>query len=128
MTNPFSIIGHWFSSLFHGSGDVVQQVLHGVSSFVNLAAPIVEKLAEIDKALPASAITIAAQKVLEIYQQDAAVVSNWLASVKDMTDAADILRSAATAALSALVPAGAASSAINLAIELAYSIYKASKK
>lgn len=120
----FSAIGHFFSSLFGGSGSTVQKVLHGVSSFVNLAAPIVAELAAITPTASGPGFISQVAKVLSLFETDATKVQAWVGSVAGLSDA-DILRTAATTALSALVPAGALASELNLAVELAYSVYKA---
>lgn len=117
-------IGHFFSSLFGTSGSVVQAVLHDVSSFVNLAAPIVADLEALAKAEPNQTGLIASiERWIATYQADAAKVGAWVTQAQGLP-INDVLRTAATLALSALVPAGTAQSMLNLAIELAYSVFK----
>lgn len=124
MLSFFKAIGHFFTSLFGNSGKVVQVVLHDVSSFVNLAGPIVAELAAIAKASPdPSGLLTNIEKWITTYESDATVVQNFINSVKDLPYL-DILHKAASLALSTLIPAGTANSLINLAIELAYSIFK----
>ncbi len=119
-------VGHFFQSLFGGSGSLVQSVLHDVSSFVNLASPIVADLAAIAKASPTQSGLIAAvEKWIEAYQADAPKIASWVAQAQGLATS-DVLRSAAELAMSAIVPAGTAQSTINLAIELAYSVFKKS--
>jgi hypothetical protein len=118
-------IGHFFTSLFGKSGNIVQTVLHDVSSFTNLAAPIVAELAAIAKADPNQTGLIAnIETWLATYQTDAAKIQGWVTSSQGLSTA-DVLRSAAQLALSALVPSGTAASLLNLAIELAYNVFKA---
>lgn len=117
-------IGHFFSSLFGASGNVVQTILHDISSFVNLAGPIVADLAALAKAQPDQTGLIAnIERWIATYQTDAAKVAAWVGEAQKLP-ISDILRTAATLALSALVPAGTAQSMLNLAIELAYSVFK----
>jgi hypothetical protein len=123
----FSAIGHFFSSLFGGAGSTIQKVLHGVSSFVNLAEPIVAELAVIGSAIPGQpALLTTIETWLKKYTQNEPAITAWLASAQTLSTA-DILRTAATTALSALVPAGTLASDLNLAVELAYSAYKATR-
>lgn len=117
-------VGHFFSALFGKSGDIVKVILHDISSFVNLAKPIVAELALIAKLQPVqSDLVKEIEKWLGVYIEDAAKVGAWVAQAETLPYL-DVLRSAATLALSALLPAGTASSIINLAIELAYNIFK----
>jgi hypothetical protein len=124
--NFLKSIGHFFTSLFGNNGSTVAKVLHGVSNFVNLAEPIVSELASLSSGFSSSTALIQAiQKWLPLYMTDAKAIAAWSAS-QDGKSTSEILHSAATTALSAFLPPGALQSDINLAIELAYSIYKKS--
>lgn len=119
----FSAIGHFFASLFGADGSIAQKVLHGVASFVNLAAPIVAEIETTVKGLPQSNVTEAVTKFLSKYDADAAKVQATANSLLALAPA-DLYHQLAVFALGTLVPAGTASSALNLAVELAYSIFK----
>jgi hypothetical protein len=116
--NFLKSIGHFFTSLFGNNGSTVAKVLHNVSNFVNLAEPIVSELASLSSGFSSSTALIQAiQKWLPIYNQDIKLIKAWGAS-QDGKTIPDILRSAATMALSSFVPAGTLNSDLNLAIEL----------
>lgn len=124
MLTWFKAVGHFFSSLFGASGSAVQTVLHDVSSFVNLAAPIVADLDALAKAEPTQTGLIASiERWIATYEADAGRVVAWVTQAQGLP-LSDVLRTGATLALSALVPAGTAQSMLNLAIELAYSVFK----
>jgi hypothetical protein len=120
----FNRIGSWFKGLFSNFGTTVQEILHGISSAVNLAVPLVTELSGIAAANPTgSALITDIEKWLGKFETDATAVQTWTTSVAGLSTAA-ILQSAASFALKALVPAGVLQSDINLAIELAYAIFK----
>lgn len=122
--NWFKAIGHFFTSLFGGTGPVVQAVLHDASSFINLAAPIVAELANLAKAQPTQTGLIAIiEKWLGAYQADAVKVGSWVSTAQGLP-ISDVLRSAALLALSSFAPAGTTASLLNLAIEMAYNVFK----
>lgn len=120
----FSSIGHVFTSLFGAKASVAQKVLHEVSSFVQLASPIV---AEIETELKASASPDAAKILVYVqrYEKDSVVAKSFVDSLTGLPVSV-IWHNVAVFALASLVPAGTASSLLNLAIEMAYSIFKAS--
>lgn len=124
--NIFSGISHFFQSLFGKNGATAQAVLHNVSSFVTLAEPIVSEVETEVKTLvavdPNAKLQLIA-KFLAKYQPDVAKVASATNSLSSMPDA-DLWHNLATFALNALVPGGTAGSLINLAIELAYNIFK----
>jgi hypothetical protein len=124
--NIFSGISHFFTSLFGKNADTAQKVLHNVSSFVTLAEPVVaevetevKQLAAVD---PNAKLQLVA-KFLSKYEPDLAKVASTANSLSGLPEA-DLLHNLATIALSTLVPSGTAASLVNLAIELAYNIFK----
>ncbi|HLH04928.1 MAG TPA: hypothetical protein VKX25_19325 [Bryobacteraceae bacterium] len=125
----WSAIDHFFKSVFGKDSDIAQKVLHDASSFVQLAEPIVT---EIDTDLkPAAAAnpsgTVAAvENFLTKYESDLARVKTAASSFAALP-AADLWRNVAQFALQAVAPKGVASSLLNLAIELAYSISKSKR-
>jgi hypothetical protein len=125
--NIFSVVGHFFASLFGAKGGLAQKVLHEAASFVNLAQPIVAEIETEIKALPDQGKSVQAiETFLGKYETDAAKVLN-IATTLAALPPADLWKNLAVTALSALAPAGTASSLLNLAVELAYNIFKQSK-
>ena len=123
----FGRIGAWFKTVFGNFGDIVQEILHGVSSFVNLAVPLVTELSAIAASLAvpgASPLITEIATWLEKIETDATAVQSWVTSAATLPSTGAILQSAASAALKALVPPGTTQSDINLAIELAYAIFQ----
>lgn len=127
MFNWFKSVGNFFKKLFGKSGDVVQVVLHDVSAFVIAAEPIVEQVALI-ASLASGKSELMAKLVgwLHEYEKDAAVVKAWVDAAEGMPSS-DVLRSAGVLAVSKLVPEGTSKSLLNLAVEMAYNVYKRSK-
>jgi hypothetical protein len=123
----FSVIGHFFSSLFGTNGGLAQKVLHEAGSFVNMAQPIIEEIETEIKSLPDQGKSIQAiEAFLAKYDSDAIKVAGIATSLSGLP-AADLWKNLAVTALSALTPAGTAASLLNLAVELAYNIFKQSK-
>jgi hypothetical protein len=125
----WSAIGHFFQSLFGKDSDTAQKVLHDASSFVQLAEPIVTGIeTELKPAAAAhpSGTIAAVENFLVKYEPDATRVQAVAASYATLP-AADLWRNTALFALQAVAPKGVASSLLNLAIELAYSIVKAKR-
>ena len=129
MLNIFTVIGHFFASLFGSKGSVVQKVIHGVSSFVNLALPIVEEIDNDLKAVIVAAPVVGPsvvgtiEKFLQKHLPDLTEISQ-IANGLVGQDSADALRTIAVSVLQLLVPAGTSLSLLNLAIELAYNTFK----
>jgi hypothetical protein len=124
LKNVFS----WLESLFGKAGSVVHTVLNDVAGITNVATPIVTELAAIASVSPSPTWLISEiEKWLGTYLKDAPAIAQWVANAQTLSTA-DILRTAATTALSVLVPSGTAASLINLAVELAYNVFKAAKK
>lgn len=124
MFNWIKAIGRFFSALFGGSGDVVKVILHDIAYAVNLSAPIVAALSTLAQSSPdKSGLIGSIERWLGIYHDDANKIASWVEQAQGLPYL-DVIRSAATMALSALVPAGTAASLLNLAIELAYNIFK----
>jgi hypothetical protein len=123
--NFFNRIGSWFKSIFAESGTIVQEILHDVSSFTNLAVPLVTELAGIAAAaVPGSSPLVATIATwLGKFVTDATAVESWVTAQAGKTVSAT-LQSAATTALATLVPAGALRSDLNLAVEFAVAIFK----
>jgi hypothetical protein len=124
IAKPFVSVFDFFRHLFGNAGPVVQKVITETSDIVKKAQPIVDELAKISRALPQSQFIVEVEKVISIYQTDAAKVSAFLADLGVHATLADVLRKAAVFALQALEPA-VASSALNYAVELAVQILKA---
>ena len=122
----WSAIGHFFTSLFGKSAGIAQEVLHDVSSFVQLAEPIVEQVETEIKAqtadTPSSAVSAVAA-FLTKYEPNLVRVQAASAALATLP-AADLFRNVAVYALQAVAPKGTANSLLNLAVELAYNIYK----
>jgi hypothetical protein len=123
----FTSIGHFFSSLFGKNGETAQKVLHEVSAFVAKAEPIVEEIETVIKALAPSdksGILAAIETFLAKYEPDLAKVVAAAAPLASLSGEA-LWRELAATALGFLSPASTAASVLNLAVELAYSIFKA---
>ena len=122
----FSSILHFFASLFEANGNIAQKVLHDVSSYVSLAEPIVAGIETEIKTLEPTpgALVTGIEKFLAKYESDAAKVAATAAALAALPSA-DLWKNLAVAALQTFVPVGTAASALNLAIEFAYSIFKA---
>lgn len=120
----FNSIGHFFSSLFGPNGSKVQQVLHDVSSFTNLALPVVEAVeTELKAFAPIPGVTqIEAFLVKHVPQL--ANIGTVAQNLSTLSGTA-LFQGVAAAVLGAIVPGGTELSVINLAIELAYSTFKA---
>ncbi len=122
--NIFSSIEHFFEHLFGANSNEAQKVLGDVSHYVTLAEPIVVEVEDIIKAAPQSAVLAAIEKFLSKYEPDLAKVATTAASLAALPSA-DLWHNAAVLALQTLVPqAGVAASLLNLAVELAYNIFK----
>lgn len=122
----FDAIGHFFKSIFGADSTVVQGVLKEVSSVATLAAPIIQDVETTLKA-PAAAGSSVDQKLLTFlgkYEPDAAKVASTATALAALP-VSDMLAKAAQFALATFVPAGTAASLINLAVELAYNVFKA---
>lgn len=119
----FGSIAHFFASLFGKNSTVVQTVLHDVSSFVNLAEPIVAGIEAELKSLPQSPTSAQIEKFLEKYAPVGAQVGQIAGSLAQYSGSV-LWSQIAQTALSFITPAGTAGNLINLAIELAYSTFK----
>lgn len=75
------------------------------------------------KAAPQNATLEAVQKFLSKYEPDLSKVQQIAGSLAGLSSA-DLFHQAAVIALQTFVPAGTAASLLNLAVELAYSIFK----
>lgn len=127
MKNIFSVIGHFFASLFGAKGALAQKILHDASSFVTLAEPIVAEVETEIKALPDQGKSVQAiEGFLAKYEADSGKVSS-IAQTLSGLPVADLWHNLAVIALQALAPQGTATSLLNLAVELAYNLYKQSK-
>lgn len=123
----FSVIGHFFTSLFGNNGALAQKILHEAGSFVNLAQPIVAEVEAQIKALPDQGKSVQSiESFLSKYDTDAAKVSTVAQSLSRLPST-DLWHNLAVTALGTLAPKGTAGSLLNLAVELAYNIYKKSK-
>jgi hypothetical protein len=72
----FSVIGHFFSSLFGTNGGLAQKVLHEAGSFVNMAQPIIEEIETEIKSLPDQGKSIQSiEAFLAKYDSDAVKVA-----------------------------------------------------
>lgn len=121
------LIGHFFTSLFGNKGAIAQKILHEAGSFVNLAGPIVAEVDAEVRALPDQGKSIQSiEGFLKKYESDAAKVSSIAQSLAGLPSA-DLWHNLAVIALQTLVPAGTAGSLLNLAVELAYNIFKQSR-
>jgi hypothetical protein len=120
-----SPLGHLFKALFGAHGDIAQGILHDVSSFVQLADPIILDVESELKPIASdkTARVAGVLKFLGKYEPDvqtAVDTANRLAGLPTE----DLLRQAAVFALTTFVPAGTTASLLNLAVELAYNIFK----
>jgi hypothetical protein len=127
--NIWKDIGHFFGDLFGNNGDAVKTVLHNVSSLVTEAQPIVEAVETDVKAVIAAGaadpkgILATALKFIQKYEPDLAkaqATANTLAALP----LSDMFRDLASFALQTLAPSGTLASSLNLAVELAYSVFK----
>jgi hypothetical protein len=125
MFNFFKAIGHFFTSLFGNNGAIAQKVLHDASSFVNLALPIVQGIDTELKTVKGSVVALDIVKFLDKYLPDVEKAEKLAASFATLPGA-QLWRAVATTALQAITPVGISSSLINLAVELAYNIFKQS--
>jgi hypothetical protein len=119
----FGSIAHFFSSLFGKNSTVVQNVLHDVSSFVNLAEPIVAGIETELKTLPNSPQAAQIAAFLEKYAPVGAQVGQIAGNLSQFSGPT-LWAQVAQTALSFIVPSGTAANLINLAVELAYSTFK----
>ena len=118
MWNPFS----WVKRLFVNSDKLIQQIVSKIKTFIQVAAPIVAKLQEIEKSLPQSEFVKKVEAVLAEYVRDSAVVSGFLQSVSGFTSN-QILKQAALTALKVVAPSVSENYA-SIAIELALAVIK----
>lgn len=117
-------IGHFFAHLFGASSNEAQKVLSEVSYYVTLAEPVVAEIEDIIKTAPQSGTVLAIEKFLSKYEPDAEKAAS-IAGELAKLPSADLWHNAAVLALQTLVPqAGVAASLLNLAVELAYNIFK----
>jgi hypothetical protein len=122
-----TFLEQFFKSLFGNHGNLAHKILHEAGSFVNLALPIVAEIEAEIKVLPNQGKSIQAiEGFLSKYEPDVAKAAI-IAQSLDGLPSADLWKNLAVAALGALVPGGTAASLLNLAVELAYNIYKRSK-
>lgn len=126
MNNIFTSFAHFFEKLFGAKAAVAEKVLTKTSHIVTLAEPIVVEIEDLIKTAPQDKVLQAVEAFLVKYEPDLAKVSATAASLAALPSA-DLWRNAAQIALSSLVPAGTASSLVNLAIEEAYNFYKEEK-
>ena len=113
-------------AVFHKAESAEQVVLKDVSSFVDKAAPIVADVETVLKVVAPSdksGILAAIEKFLTKYEPDVQKVGSVAASLAPLTGS-DLFHAAAVAALSLVSPSGAAANLLNLAVELAYNIFK----
>jgi hypothetical protein len=127
MFNIFSGIAHFFEALFGNNGAVAQKVLHSVSSFTSLAAPIV---VEVENDLKSVELTNPSTKLAAVvgflskYEPDIEKVTTTANSLMGLS-VDNLLHNAAVIALGTVVPGGTATaSLLNLAVELAYNFFK----
>jgi hypothetical protein len=122
-----SALGAYFQALWGRAGGAIQTVLHDSASIVRVATPIVEELAALAAAAPHRAGLLAEiENWLATYVKDAPAIGAWLDKAQGLP-VSDVLRTAATTAVAALVPGGTAESLINLGVELAYNAFKAAR-
>jgi hypothetical protein len=117
----FTTLGKDIKDLFGGNSNILESVLHDVSTFVSKAEPIVEDVNTVIKAAPQSGVVLAIEKFLSKYEADAVKVASMAQNLAALP-AADMFRKAALAALQLVSPAGTAVSLLNTAIEIAYQI------
>lgn len=125
MFNPLKVLSavlNFFKRLFGPDGENVKKALEAASSYIKLAQPVVNALAQIARDLPQDKFLQEVQKVLAVYVPDSAKVVAFAASTSGLSGS-KILQEAAFLALSALVP-GAKASVLNFAIETAVQILK----
>lgn len=124
--NFLHAIAHLFSAWFGKASDVMQAILHYLSSSVNVARPLVQELMVLAAAFtPGTAIPeiiTVIVKWLGSYVNDAQAIELWVAANQSL-GLPDILRNAAKLALQYILPANSkTASELNWAIETAYQI------
>lgn len=122
----FTPFEHFFEKLFgKKNADAAEKVLHGVSDFVVKAEPIVADVEAILKAAPATGTIHAIAEFIAKYEPDVMKAAKIAATLAPLTGP-ELFKTAAVAALSIIAPGAgiAPTSLLNLAVELAYSIFK----